>query len=143
MSIFEKKKTEIIAEPERPVFNGTVIEEGMTFVGEFDSDEVIKILGTVEGHIKTSQNVYVAKTGLHKGSMEVTNMDVDGTVDADVFCKNTASFSVGSTFTGELTTVNFEASRGSNFRGKLNLIEVEDVKKHEAAEKAASVQEEH
>lgn len=129
MGIFDKKKEESLGnESFEPVFKGTYIEKDIKFVGDFVTEEPIELLGTVEGSIKSTENVHIAASGSQKGSMQVQNLYCDGSVDSNVICKNTASFSTGSVFTGEVTTVNIEASRGSQFKGKLNLVQPEDVK---------------
>lgn len=128
MGIFDKKKEESLAnETLEPVFKGTYIEKDIKFVGDFTTEEPLEIVGSVEGNIKSTENVHVATTGIQKGSMDVQNLYCDGYVESNVKCKNTASFSSGSSFVGEVTTVNIEASRGSNFKGKLNLVDPEEV----------------
>ena len=136
MSILDKKKEDDpLFGPIEKVYEGTRIEEGITCVGNFECDECIDILGKVEGDVICTKDVHVAKTGFQKGKMEAANVEIEGNVDADIFCKNLATFGVGSVFTGELTTVNFGANRGSLFKGKLNLIDADEVKKLEAAAK--------
>jgi len=121
MGIFEKKKENALS-GDSAAGSKTYIQEGICFVGDFFCEEPIEILGTVEGRIESTVDVHIAKGGLQQGSMEVENLYVDGTVDSEIVCRNTASFSMGSTFKGEVTTVNIEANRGSNFSGKLNLV---------------------
>lgn len=100
---------------------GTVIAEGLTFVGDFVTDENMDIRGSVRGNIQSTVDVHISKTGYQKGDFSSRNLFSDGTVDADAVCKDTASFSSTASFTGTLLTANFDSARGSSFSGSLNI----------------------
>lgn len=127
MGLFGKKETTVqpveeeVKQVEQKLSNGTVIAEGMTLEGNFETDEQMDIFGTVKGNIKSSVDAHVAESGSHIGKMDVKSLHADGTLDSEVVCSELASLSSGARFSGILTTANFDAAHGSNFDGKLLL----------------------
>ena len=121
MGLFGKKKEEAPAAATKKEPEGTVIGEGITFVGTFTTDELIDIRGKVEGEIISPTVVHVAKTGKHEGTMDVEFLTVDGTIDSDIHCRNTITLNDDCDAYGTLTTPNLDALHGSNFHGELIL----------------------
>ena len=121
MGLFGKKKEEAPAAVTKKEPEGTVIGEGITFVGTFTTDELIDIRGKVEGEIISPTVVHVAKTGKHEGTMDVEYLTVDGTIDSDIHCRNTITLNDDCDAYGTLTTPNLDALHGSNFHGELIL----------------------
>ena len=121
MGLFGKKKEEAPAAVTKKEPEGTVIGEGITFVGTFTTDELIDIRGKVEGEIISPTVVHVAKTGKHEGTMDVEFLTVDGTIDSDIHCRNTITLNDDCDAYGTLTTPNLDALHGSNFHGELIL----------------------
>ena len=120
MALFAKKTDEQVA-VKKAHSVGTVIGEGIEFVGDFQTEEVFDIRGSVQGSIKSPAEVIVSKNGVHHGTMDVEYLTVDGTVDSEIYCKNTTTLNSDCQVTGTLHTVNLDAHNGSNFTGKLFL----------------------
>lgn len=124
MGLFGTKKTEVnqvSVEKNQPAPEGTVIGEGITFVGTFTADELIDIRGKVEGEIISPVEVLVSKTGKHEGTMDVEYLTVDGTIDSDIHCRNTVTLRDDCQVFGTMYTPRLNAQDGSNFHGTLNL----------------------
>lgn len=105
--------------PEKP--KGTVIAEGLTFIGDFVTDEDMDIRGRVQGNILSTVDVRISKTGSQTGSFNSRNLFSDGVLESDVVCTDTASFSGSASFKGTLLTSNFDSAHGSRFTGSLEL----------------------
>ena len=121
MGLFGKKKETVPEVVTKKEPEGTIIGEGITFVGTFTTDELIDIRGKVEGEIISPTVVHVAKTGKHEGTMDVEYLTVDGTIDSDIHCRNTITLNDDCDAYGTLTTPNLDALHGSNFHGELIL----------------------
>ena len=125
MGLFGKKETEIpvVMEPvvEEKKIEGTVIAEGITFVGDFDTHETLELKGTIKGNIVSPDYVHIDATGFHKGNIEANVVEIDGTVDSDINCKDTTKLNKTAKVVGNLHTANIDAAHGSEFNGKLDL----------------------
>ena len=151
MGLFGNKKTEapasaFVPEKKQVVQEGTVIGQGITFVGTFTADELIDIRGKVEGEIISPKEVLVSKTGKHEGTMDVEYLTVDGTIDSEIHCRNTVTLRDDCQVFGTVETPRLNAQNGSTFHGELilekDLIKkYEDIKAAEEAEKAEAVAE--
>lgn len=144
MGLFGSKKTEaevaaVVPEKEPSVQEGTVIGQGITFVGTFTADELIDIRGKVEGEIVSPKEVLVSKTGKHEGIMDVEYLTVDGTIDSEIHCRNTVTLRDDCQVFGTVETPRLDAQHGSNFHGEL-ILEKDLLKKMEAKEAEDAVE---
>ncbi len=123
MGLFGKKKTQVETPKavEQKKEEKTVIGQGITFVGTFTTDELIDIRGKVEGKIISPKEVLVSKTGKHEGTMDVEYLTVDGTIDSEIYCRNTITLRDDCDAYGTLKTPKLNAEKGSNFHGELIL----------------------
>ena len=130
MGLFGKKEETPVVVEETPVVEevvlpvkheGTVIAEGVTFVGDFFTEEQMDIVGAVRGNIKSTVDTHIAKTGKHIGKIDTNSLHTDGVMESDVICADLAALSETAVFTGTLLTANFDASHGSNFNGTLSI----------------------
>lgn len=125
MGLFGNKKEEsvVVAEPKAPVStsNKTVIGEGVTFVGDFVSDEEFVIKGSVKGTITSSTHVCVDKTGSHYGKLGAKNVTIKGYAESDIICHDTTHISETGKMKGHLVTANLETDHGSVFDGTVKL----------------------
>ena len=69
----------------------TIIGEYTTFTGNIDSEGSVKILGKVEGDIKSSGEVYIEPTASIKGNVYGSNVYVSGTIRKRILKGYTAS----------------------------------------------------
>ena len=130
MGIFGKKEDAVleqapVVEEVKPVqpkaAAGTIIAEGVTFIGDFVTDEDMDIQGAVKGDIKSTVTMHLAKNGQHIGKLDAQNINIEGYLEANATVKDTACFSDSSTFKGNLVTANIDAAHGSNFEGSLSI----------------------
>lgn len=131
MGLFGKKAEPIIAEPviekkeePKPSFtpsNETIIGEGITMVGDFETKETLIINGKVEGNITSSTDIQISKTGRLEGNAVAENVYIDGSVDGDLEVKSLTKLSDTASVRGTLNTAKFVTSEGSNFDGQLKM----------------------
>jgi cytoskeletal protein CcmA (bactofilin family) len=50
----------------------SIVGAGMTVRGDLETDGVVKVEGTVDGHVKANSQVLVAKGGVVHGDIETT-----------------------------------------------------------------------
>lgn len=145
MGLFGNKKSEapaVTLVPEKkPIQEGTVIGQGITFVGTFTTDELIDIRGKVEGEIISPKEVLVSKTGKHEGTMDVEYLTVDGTIDSEIHCRNTVTLRDDCQVFGTVETPRLDAQDGSNFHGEL-ILEKDLIKKQQAESEEAEATDE-
>ena len=110
---------ETVEEEVKP--QGTVIAEGVTFIGNFTSDEQITISGTVNGDIKSTVDTHITKTGSHVGKLDVRSMHLEGLAESEAVCSDLASLGATANFKGTLITPSIDAEHGSMFEGDLHL----------------------
>ena len=117
----EEKPQQAASVAEKKAAEGTVICEGMTFVGDFETDEQMDIKGIVRGEIVSSVDTHICETGLHMGNIFTNTLHCDGKMESEVECKDLASLSETSEFKGVLRTANVDLAHGSTFMGTLTL----------------------
>lgn len=113
--VVEEKKPEVIQ------VGKTVIGEGVTMVGDFDSKEEIVINGVVEGNITSTTNVSISETGKLQGNAKAENLYVDGSIEGDLEVKDLTKLSDTAIVTGTLATAKFITTEGSTFDGQLTM----------------------
>ncbi|MBR5756413.1 MAG: polymer-forming cytoskeletal protein [Firmicutes bacterium] len=129
MGLFGKKAEEPVQQPEasqdtivRPKsMGGTIIGEGMTFVGNFISEENMIIHGNVRGDISSTTSVSLSEGGYHTGKINAQNVIISGRAESEVNCRNVATLSETGVFKGKMDTLYLDAEHGSSFEGTLNL----------------------
>ena len=131
MGLFGKK----VEEPVRPAetaaqtdtivrpktIGGTIIGEGMTFVGDFISEENMIIHGSVRGDISSTTSVSLSEGGYHTGKINAQNVIISGKAESDINCRNVATISDTGVFKGNMDTLYLDAEHGSRFEGNLSL----------------------
>jgi len=134
--MFGKKKEVVVEAPKEYAPSAkTVIGEGITLVGSFDTKDPIEIKGRLEGDIKSSNVVHVACGGSMKGNGVMQAMEVEGTVDGEIECLEVAKIAATGIVSGSLATVRLQTEDGSTFDGKLSLIQ--SKAKEEVVEESA------
>ena len=154
MGLFGKKVEEPVQQPEivqdtivRPKsIGGTIIGEGMTFVGDFVSEENMIIHGSVKGDISSTTSVSLSEGGYHTDKISAKDVIISGKAESEVNCRNVATLSETGVFKGKMDTLYLDAEHGSSFEGTLTLKKEEAPKPEfywsvkEPAKEAASAE---
>ncbi|MGI6050099.1 MAG: bactofilin family protein [Acetivibrionales bacterium] len=115
--MFSKKKETVL-----PM--DTIIGEYTTFTGNIDSEGSVKILGKVEGDIKSSGEVYIEPTASIKGNVYGSNVYVSGTIAGNVFSKGILHLMAQSKLLGDIEVNSIVTDEGAIFHGNCKMIEV-------------------
>ncbi|NOZ73931.1 MAG: polymer-forming cytoskeletal protein, partial [FCB group bacterium] len=103
----------------------TVIGADATMVGDLSLEGGLIIYGTVEGNIQTSGPVRVAKSGVVKGNISSSDIQLHGNVYGDVTVKARAVLGGQCTLEGDLTYQHLLIEEGARFTGQCRLAAAE------------------
>ncbi len=109
------------APPVRPTVVTTRIAEGVTFVGDFKTDEEIRIEGAVKGDILSSDTITIREHGSYTGNAGMRNLEILGTAEGSMVCEESTQIRSGGKLTGALQTETLTTEEGSVFDGRLKL----------------------
>jgi len=135
MALFKKSEPvrevpaveEIIAAPEvkKPkVFqpsHKTIIGKGITFVGDFVSEDPIEVNGTIEGNVVSQNTLIVNDGGVFDGDAKVSNTEIYGYIKGNIVCDHLTHFSSTGNMDGNLKTKELKTDAGSSFTGNVIL----------------------
>lgn len=108
----------------------TIIGEYTSFSGNIDSEGSVKILGKVEGDIKSSGEVYIEPTSSIKGNIYGTNVYVSGSITGNVFSKGILHLMTQSKLFGDIEVNSIVTDEGAIFQGSCKMIEVSNEEEH-------------
>jgi len=67
-----------------PIPGLTILEEGLTFVGDIVSEESIRVRGRIEGNVATSASVVIEPRGSVLGEVTAENLILEGALEGRV-----------------------------------------------------------
>ena len=98
------------------ISNGTVVK------GEISSSNDIRIDGTFEGKIQSKGRVVVGEKALIKGDIICSNVDFWGTMEGNVYVKDTLSLKSSSKVKGDLHIKRLQVELDAKFDGTCQMI---------------------
>lgn len=107
----------------------SIIGVGMTVHGDVDTGGVVKVEGTVNGHVTASQQVLVAKGGQIDGDVDTREAVVGGIVHGAVRASERVEIQTGAMVQGDITTKRIAVAEGAVLNGSIKMGEVEDTAK--------------
>ncbi len=99
----------------------SVVGVGMTIRGDVETAGVVKIEGTVEGHVVGGTQVLVAKGGIVKGDIETKEAIIGGTVSGAVQGDERVEIQAGATVQGDITTKRIAVAEGASLNGQVRM----------------------
>jgi cytoskeletal protein CcmA (bactofilin family) len=99
----------------------SIIGVGMTVRGDLESNGVVKVEGAVDGDVKTSSQVLVAKGGVVHGDIETTDLVVGGTVNGAVRASGRVEVQAGASVQGDITTRRIFVAEGGSLNGQIRM----------------------
>ena len=122
MGLFAKKEVETPTPTvQEQKIEGTVIGEGMTFVGDFTTEDKFELKGSIRGNIVTPGAIHIDKSGYHRGNINAKDIVIDGSAEANIDCQDTVTLTDTAKLVGNLKTANLDAAHGSEFMGNIDL----------------------
>ncbi len=101
----------------------SIIGAGMTVRGDLETAGVVKVEGTVDGHVKAKAQVLIAKGGLVHGDVETAEAVVGGTVNGAIRASNRVEIQPGASVDGDITTRRIAVAEGGNLNGMIRMDE--------------------
>ena len=105
----------------------SIIGVGMTVHGDVETGGVVKIEGTVNGHVSAAQQVLVAKGGQIDGDVDTREAVVGGMVHGAVRATDRVEVQAGATVQGDITTKRIAVAEGAQLNGSIRMGEVEET----------------
>lgn len=129
MGIFSKKQPAQEARAPQPRGSAaqtgglSIIGAGMTVRGDLDASGVVKVEGTVEGHVRAAAQVLVAKGGSVQGDIDTIEAVVGGTVSGAVRARDRVEVQSGASVHGDITTRRIAVAEGGTLNGLIRMDE--------------------
>ena len=117
------------------------ISAGTVIKGEIQSPYDLRIDGTFEGKILTKGRVVVGETAVIKGDIICENIDLWGSVEGDLFVKDTLALKEGCKMNGNINISRLSVELGATFNGTCKTITEADFNKLTGAAAPAAVEE--
>jgi cytoskeletal protein CcmA (bactofilin family) len=115
--MFDKKKTE-----QTPVSgSATLVSAGTTFQGDINSDNDLRIDGTIKGNIRSSARIVIGPTGVVEGNIHGTHADITGKVKGDIEVKDLLQLRENSNVAGNIIATKLQVDPTAVFNGKCQM----------------------
>ncbi len=105
----------------------SVIGIGMAVRGDIETGGVVKVEGTVDGHVIAAGQVLVAKGGVVKGDVETPEAIIGGEVAGSVTASERVEIQAGATVQGDITTRRIAVAEGATLNGHIRMGDVADM----------------
>lgn len=99
---------------------------GTIFKGEITSPNDIRIDGTFEGKVNSEGRVVIGEDAVINGDIDCTNLDMLGTIEGNVYVRDTLSLKAGCKVNGNIQTRRLWVELGSSFNGNCRMIQDEE-----------------
>jgi cytoskeletal protein CcmA (bactofilin family) len=101
----------------------------MTVHGDVETGGVVKVEGTVNGHLIATQQVLVSKGGVVDGDVDTKEAVVGGTIHGAVRALDRVEVQAGAIVQGDITTKRISVSEGAVLNGAIHMGESADIAK--------------
>lgn len=91
------------------------IMAGTKITGDIESNENIRIAGTLNGNLTTTGKLVVGKDGVIKGSINCANCDIEGNIDGKITVENLLMLKATAKINGEVITGKLAIEAGAVF----------------------------
>ncbi len=99
----------------------TVIGGSIVINGEISGDEDLTILGTVQGKINLSKNLYVENSGVVAADIEIQNVEISGEVKGNVKATERVEIKADGRMTGDIKAPRILIADGAKFMGNVDM----------------------
>jgi cytoskeletal protein CcmA (bactofilin family) len=129
MGIFGKDKPAVetrLPQPRStvtPAGGLSIIGAGMTVRGDLETAGVVKVEGTVDGHVRAKAQVLIARGGLVHGDVETAEAVVGGTVSGAIKASDRVEVQPGAAVDGDITTRRIAVAEGGRLNGLIRMEE--------------------
>jgi len=101
----------------------TIIAVGTSITGDLASEGIVKIEGRIEGTVRASSQVLIAKGGLVAGDIHTREAVVGGDVKGSVHADERVEIQSTASVEGDIVTTKIQIAEGGRVSGALKMIE--------------------
>ncbi|MDQ6610041.1 MAG: polymer-forming cytoskeletal protein [Bacteroidota bacterium] len=98
--------------------SATLISAGTVLKGDVQSDNDLRIDGTIHGNVSSNAKIIVGPTGNVEGNIQGIQADITGKVIGDITVKELAQLRTKSNVQGNITAANLQIESGAFFNGQ-------------------------
>jgi len=126
MSLFTSKDAAGAAKPAKtpPPSSLSVIGAGMTVRGDIETAGVVKVEGTIDGHVQAGSQVLVAKGGVVRGDIETREAVIGGEVAGAISSSERVEIQSGASVQGDVLTRRISVAEGATLNGHIRMGEL-------------------
>lgn len=107
----------------------TRIAAGTVIKGDLSSAGDLRVDGVIEGTLFSKGKIVVGEKAYIKGAVFGTVVDFFGTVDGDIFTRDTLSLKNTALVNGDLHVARFQIDLGGRLNGKSNMVTPDEYDK--------------
>lgn len=106
-----------------PVSSGTatMIGAGTILKGDIQSQQDLRIDGTVLGNVKSAAKIIIGQGGVVEGDLDSTQCDVNGKVSGNIRCRELLQLRGESVVTGNLFAGKLQIEPSATFNGQCHM----------------------
>ena len=101
----------------KPASKGTVMGEKTRYVGKIDADEALLIQGSVEGEIKSSNEVEIGESGVVQATITARSIVISGRVTGDCTAVDRLEIRASGKLSGSIKAARIAIADGAEFKG--------------------------
>ncbi len=99
----------------------SIVGAGMLVRGDLESNGVVKVEGTVDGHVRATGQVLVAREGAVHGDIDTSEAVIGGTVTGAIHASERVEVQVGASVEGDITTRRIAVAEGASLNGLIRM----------------------
>lgn len=99
----------------------TMIGAGTTLKGDIQSQQDLRIDGTVIGNVRSAAKIIIGQGGVIEGDLESTQCDVNGKVSGNIRCRELLQLRGESMVTGNLYAGKLQIEPSATFNGQCHM----------------------
>lgn len=101
--------------------SATIIGTGTTLKGDIQSQQDLRIDGTVIGNIKSVSKIIIGQGGVVEGDLESAQCDVNGKVNGNIRCRELLQLRGESVVSGNLYAGKLQIEPSATFNGQCHM----------------------
>ena len=98
--------------------SATLISAGTILKGDVQSDNDLRIDGTIHGNVTSSAKIVVGPTGFVEGNIQGSQADITGKVTGNINVKELAQLRTQSNIHGNISAASLQIESGAIFNGQ-------------------------
>lgn len=95
----------------------SVIAEGTTITGDFNTNENLRIDGTINGDVKCEKRLVIGSNGMINGKIEAAEIVINGKMKGEAISKGIINLGSNSKCEGIITALSLSIDEGAIFNG--------------------------